>query len=209
MFQLYETQRKALGDELQNAVATATMQAKHSIESSTKWHIEKMGYLSQVTEEYAKLGYLDYNKHRWRQCGEFKNAHSYIRRLAKEMKRPFIVLNIEHCSQAYNQENQKYVGTRWASISMPNTLKLAPLYAHLEIVCQEHAAVRPVAPGLQIVTRDSKVSSRRTYNFRTTGPEYGEWGSVPEAPVHPLVTYFQQQVMTDPVVRRLLKLPME
>ena len=204
MFPLYEEQRTKLAKDMNDSVQMIMSRAKMDVEFAVKRASESNDYLIKVTEDYIRLGYLhNQPPDSWRGCGEFKNARSYVGKLARNMGRPFVVLSTDQPRRAAYQDGKGYQ-QHWyclSHFSLPNLLSLAPIYAALELVNinPAHAWHEMKRPGtMQVTKQDNK--ARRAYTLVHYTSE--EENCTP----HTLVTHFIEQAATDPVTRQLLKI---
>ena len=209
MFPIYEEQRTKLAKDMNDSVQMIMSRAKMDVEFAVKRASESNDYLIKVTEDYIRLGYLhNQAPDSWRGCGEFKNARSYVGKLARNMGRPLVVLSTDPPRRAAYPTKQNQDGKGWeqhwyrlSHFSLPNLLYLAPLYAALEMVNinAAHAWHEIKRPGVMHVTKQDN-KARRAYTL--VNYTSGEENCTP----HPLVTHFIEQAATDPVTRQLLKI---
>jgi hypothetical protein len=204
MFPIYEEQRTKLAKDMNDSVQMIMTRAKMDVEFAVKCASEGNDYLIKVTENYIRLGYLHSEHDSWRKCGEFKNARSYVGKLARNMGRPLVVLSTDSPRQARYAEGGGGYQRHWyrlSHFSLPNLMSLAPLYAALELVNinPAHAWHEMKRPGTMHVTKQDN-KARRAYTL-VHYTEYEE-----NCTPHPLVTHFIEQAATDPVTRQLLKI---
>lgn len=204
MFPIYEEQRTKLAKDMNDSVQMIMSRAKMDVEFAVKRASENNDYLIKVTEDYIRLGYLHTQDNSWRGCGDFKNARSYVGKLARNMGRPFVVLATDPPRSSIRQDGAGNIGKHWyrlSHFSLPNLLSLAPLYAALELVniSALHAWNEMKFPGTMHVTKqDNKARRAYTLVHYTSDEE--------NCTPHPLVTHFIEQAATDPVTRQLLKI---
>lgn len=113
MVPLYDTVRHRIDENEKIYIERATREAQQRIDSIAAVARLKRDNVRTVTERFIKLGYHDFQY-----CAVppgFRSTTNYLRKLARELKRPYITL------------------TRGA-LDMPDTLKLAPLRAHLDLI---------------------------------------------------------------------------
>jgi hypothetical protein len=203
MFPIYEEQRTKLAKDMNDSVQMIMARAKMDVEFAVKRASENNTYLTKVTEDYIRLGYLHSEYDAWRGCGEFKNARSYVGKLARNMGRPFVVLATDSPRRAAHKDEKGWQQHwyRLSHFSLPNLLSLAPIYAALELVNinSAHAWHEMKRPGTMHVTKqDNKARRAYTLVHYTSDEE--------NCTPHPLVTHFIEQAATDPVTRQLLKI---
>ena len=208
MFPIYEEQRTKLAKDMNDSVHMIMARAKMDVEFAVKRASENNDYLIKVTEDYIRLGYLHSEHDAWRGCGEFKNARSYVGKLARNMGRPLVVLSTDPPRRTVYPTEKTQDGKgfeqhwyRLSHFSLPNLMSLAPLYAALEMVniSSSHAWHEVKRPGTMHVTKqDNKARRAYTLVHYTSDEE--------NCTPHPLVTYFIEQAATDPVTRQLLKI---
>jgi hypothetical protein len=203
MFPIYEEQRTKLAKDMNDSVQMIMSRAKMDVEFAVKRASENNTYLTKVTEDYIRLGDLHSEHDAWRGCGEFKNARSYVGKLARNMGRPFVYLSTDPPRVAAYQGGKGWPKHwyRLSHFSLPNLMSLAPLYAALELVNinPAHAWHEMKRPGTMHVTKqDNKTRRAYTLVYYTSDEE--------NCTPHPLVTHFIEQAATDPVTRQLLKI---
>jgi hypothetical protein len=204
MFPIYEEQRTKLAKDMNDSVQMIMSRAKMDVEFAVKRASENNTYLTKVTEDYIRLGYLHTQTDTWRGCGDFQNARSYVGKLARNMGRPFVVLSTDPPRQARYADGGGEYQRHWyclSHFSLPNLLSLAPIYAALELVNinSAHAWHEIKRPGVMHVTKQDN-KARRAYTL-VNYTEYEE-----NCTPHPLVMHFIEQAATDPVTRQLLKI---
>lgn len=209
MLKIFQKQRKYLIDDSTKSMQSLAHELQARLSRIQTSHAERFEKLARETELFEHLGYYasyhrgyvvpDSDLYVWNgNCGEFKTTTAYLRRVAKELRRPFITVKFQSSVSPWNRSNLIGCVRSEVEIEMPNLVRLAPLYAALELMVSE---------GMDAVVTKYKYTTVRSYWVR------GEYVKPPEAtpdflpPMHPLALNFVENMARDPHWRAVCNLP--
>lgn len=149
MVPYYETLREGVLEETKRSIASAMNYAKDVVSNTTDREHRQLQRLSKITEDYIKRGYLLIPASQWNSLGVggHRTQTGYIKKIAKEMKRPFVYVELRG---------------NIAGFSFPTSKKYFPLHAMLSLM-QNNNEATPERPR---VVQSTDITSRVIYTVR-------------------------------------------
>lgn len=188
MYEIYEKQRAHIDTESTEAVKQALEYAKIRAEGAIEAAVNRQEVLHRVTHNYFKRGYHLIDKYNGR-IGQYRNENAYVKRLARQMKRPYVQVDISGYAAWY---------ANVAKVIFPKAAKYAPLYAEFLLLAEDGPEFdyqnRPTKPTI----RKRKCTHVTAFDLYT--PSLNNDGGKK----HPLIYAWMQRAETDPEWRALL-----
>lgn len=161
MVPYYEQLREGVLEETKKSIKSAMGWASNVVSNTTEREHRQLQRLSKVTEDYIRLGYLLIPASEWNSLGVggHRRQTGYIRKVAKEMKRPFVFVELHGKAARFN---------------FPTSKKYFPLYATLALMQNNNEATPERPRVVQSTDITSRVIYTVQYHFSVNGNDIFE-----------------------------------
>jgi hypothetical protein len=183
MFPIYEEQRNKIHEHVAKTTKEINERAHREINNGVASSLGKLERISTITEDYIRRGYHFIDSYDY-SVGQYRTSSSYVRILAKQMRRRFICVDKR---RAYSFDAGSYIFC--ATFTFPKTQRLAPLYSMFLLAAQEGERLTK-----NTIYRPKHVSSLYQFTVCGTDEKHSD-----------LTEFWIEKAASDPEWRRLLK----